>query len=282
MPSSRNQPPASRRLAAAFGVPVRAAHPDDAGAELGDDDFAQLAAASRPGRLRPWLFVAAFLALVLTVAGVSMWRGRPQPAAGTIEISSPGIASGQGPSSVPTGLEASHTSVAATAPATLVVHVAGAVTHPGIVTLPAGSRVAEALAAAGGPVPGTSLDNLNLARRVNDGEQVVVGPAAGAVPAPQLGGQQLATEGDASGSSAAAAPAAATAAAASGPATSVIDLNTATSEQLQELPRVGPATAAKIIDFRTTHGRFSSVDQLLDVPGIGERTLTGLRDRVRV
>ena len=108
----------------------------------------------------------------------------------------------------------------------------------------------------------------------------MVGPAAGARPAPATGGQSAA-EGEAGGSSAATAPAAA-AAAASGSAASVIDLNTATSEQLQELPRVGPATAAKIIDFRTTHGRFSSVDQLLDVPGIEERTLAGLRDRVRV
>lgn len=149
---------------------------------------------------------------------------------------------------------------AAVEPAVLV-HVAGAVQHPGLVTLPVGSRVADAIEAAGGPVAGAALETVNLARRVNDGEQLLVG-----VPPPAMG-----ADGQSQGAGAPPAD-----------QPMLVNLNTATSEQLQQLPRIGPSTAQKILDHRQQNGPFTSVDQLLDVAGIGERTLAGIRDLVQV
>jgi len=128
------------------------------------------------------------------------------------------------------------------------------VVSPGLYLLKDGARVADALAAAGGATETADPDAVNLARRVVDGEQLLV-PAVGAVPA------------------AGAAPGAA---AASDP----VSLSTATAAQLEELPEVGPATAAKIVAYREANGPFSSVDQLLEVPGIGEKTLEAFRDQV--
>jgi len=131
----------------------------------------------------------------------------------------------------------------------LVVHVTGDVEKPGIVTVPVGSRVHEAIEAAGGVTGDPDLSGLNLARELADGEQVLVGRAA--QPAP----------GEPGGA---------------------VNVNTADSETLQELPGVGPVTAAAIIARRTDHGPFRSVDDLLDVKGIGEATLAELRDHVTV
>lgn len=150
-------------------------------------------------------------------------------------------------------------------PAELVVHVAGKVRKPGIVTVPAGARVIEALREAGGPRKGVDLSSLNLARALSDGEQIVVGieaPPAQAGPpggASGLGGE----------------------AGAGGP-TGPVNLNTATNAELEELPGVGPVTAASIIDWREEHGRFSTVEELLEVSGIGDATLADLRDLVTV
>lgn len=141
-------------------------------------------------------------------------------------------------------------------PRTLVVSVVGRVTRPGLVTLPAGSRVADALLAAGGPLPGTNDLALNLARRLTDGEQLYVG-----IPIP------------------AAAAAAEPPAASSGPPPK-IDLNTATDEQLQTLPGVGPAMAQHILAWRQQHGRFDSISQLQDVDGIGDGRYAKLKDLV--
>jgi competence protein ComEA len=154
----------------------------------------------------------------------------------------------------------------------VVVHVTGAVQQPGIVELPVGARVSDAVAAAGGPSDDAAMQSVNLARRVNDGEQLVL-VVPGAPPDPALGSVPLPPPGTE----------ATTTGAPTGVATEVvINLNTANAEQLQQLPRVGPATAAKILDHRQRQGPFTSVDQLLDVPGIGERTLAGLRDLVRI
>ena len=124
---------------------------------------------------------------------------------------------------------------------TLVVHVAGSVAQPGIVTLPSGARVADAIQAAGGALPGTDTTGVNLARVLVDGEQVLVGVPA-AVGAPVAGpGAPVPTQG-----------------AAGGP----LDLNAATLDQLQDLPGLGPVLAQRIVDWRTAHGRFTNVDEL--------------------
>jgi competence protein ComEA len=161
-----------------------------------------------------------------------------------------------GKASVPPPL---HVARARSAPATaqLYVDVVGAVRRPGLYRLRARARVADAVGRAGGPTRNAQLDLVNLAALVADGEQVVV-PRRGAVAA------------------AAAAGASGSAAAASGP----VHLNSATLEQLDALPGVGPVTAQKIIDYRTQHGGFGSVDELDAVPGIGPARLADLRPLV--
>lgn len=147
-----------------------------------------------------------------------------------------------------------------TAASTVVVHAAGAVRVPGVYTLTAGARVTDLLDAAGGPAPDADLDRLNLAAPVADGSRVYV-PRVGE-PVPDVSGGGGATAGSAP----------------SGP----LDLNTATLEQLDALPGIGPATAKAILDERAKRGRFRSVDDLLDVRGIGPAKFDQLRDLVTV
>src|SRR5579871_5180529 len=144
----------------------------------------------------------------------------------------------------------------------VVVDVEGKVAKPGVIRLPIGSRVMDALHAAGGALPGTDLTSLNQARMLNDGEQVVVGAPAGA-----NGGAapQIPTRPGSHGKARPAAP---------------IHLNAATEEQLEELPGVGPALAQRILDWRAEHGSFSSVGQLQEVRGLGASKFAALRDLV--
>jgi competence protein ComEA len=174
--------------------------------------------------------------------------GKPGPAAA--DRATPGEPESKAPPTTTAGPE-------------IVVDVGGKVREPGIHSLPAGSRVADALRAAGGVRPGTKTDGLNRARFLVDGEQVIVG-APGPAPAPPPG------PGPAPGGSTGAA----------GPAAPV-SLNTATTDQLDTLPGVGPVLAQHIIDYRTQHGGFRSVDELREVNGIGERRFADLRDLVR-
>jgi competence protein ComEA len=184
-------------------------------------------------RARALLYVAALLA-GLTVAGRLAFHDGPQPT----------------PNDAPLALRAER------APARkLLVHVVGAVREPGLYRLDEGSRIDDAVRAAGGPKPNADLQLINLAAPVADGQQVVVplrgrGAAAGAPSAPGV------------------------------PAGGRVHLNTATLEELDTLPGVGPVTAQKILDYRTEHGAFASVDELDAVPGIGPARLAELKKLV--
>lgn len=178
--------------------------------------------------------VAALAAVALVgavIAGFVVLRARPhEVAAGVVD------AVAAAPSSGPV----------------VVVDVAGKVRHPGIVRLPFGARVDDAVRAAGGPLPGATFDGLNRARKLADGEQVLVGvPAAGGASAVGAGDGR-------------------------------VDLNAADVSALDGLPGIGPVLAQKIVDWRTEHGRFASVDQLREVGGIGESKYAALKNKVRV
>lgn len=158
----------------------------------------------------------------------------------------------------------------------VVVSVVGLVHKPGLVTLAPGARIADALTAAGGAVDGADLIGLNMARRVTDGEQIIVGLVA----AP---GQPAAMGSSISSGATTEAPTGEPAAAGKPSAPGgLVDLNAATVEQLDTLPGIGPVTAAAIIAWRDANGRFNSVEQLGDVDGIGPARLEKLRDLVRV
>ena len=156
---------------------------------------------------------------------------------------------------VPTGAGSGSpgAAAAAAAAATLVVDVAGAVRAPGLVHLAKGSRVSDAIAHAGGLTPRADRDAVNLAAPVSDGQQVLV-PARGAA------GSVAASGGGAT----------------SGP----VSLSAATAEQLDTLPGIGPVTAQKIVDYRTQHGSFTSVDGLDAIPGIGPARIAELQGLV--
>jgi competence protein ComEA len=144
----------------------------------------------------------------------------------------------------------------------IVVHVAGAVRRPGVYRLPAGARVEQAVRRAGGATRRADLGGLNLAAKAEDGRQVLV-PRRTPVGAPAT------SAGGAGG-------------AGTGPPAAPLNLNTATVAQLDELSGVGPATAQKIIDYREQHDGFGSVEELGQVPGIGDVRLAALRDLVTV
>ncbi|MEU6080853.1 ComEA family DNA-binding protein [Streptomyces sp. NPDC047108] len=209
----------------------------------------------------------AALAVVLVLAGgmaaFHFWTGRPetvrapaaepphrhQPAPGSVE---------PGPSPHVPGAGGARR---------VVIDVAGKVRKPGIFRLPAGSRVADALEAAGGVRPGTDTRALNRARVLNDGEQIVVGGPTGAGAAPGAGG-------GAAGSVGASGPGG------SGTATP-ISLNSATAEQLDALPGVGPVLARHILEYREQNGGFTSVAQLREVNGIGDARFADLQPLVQ-
>ncbi len=239
----------------------------------------------------------AALAVLLVVAAVfavqHFWTGRTQPVAapevvreaaafGRADASgAAGDGAGTGRSGAGTsGTGTSGTGTSGTkagpsgAGAEIVVDVGGRVRKPGVHRLPAGSRVADALRAAGGVRPGTRTEGLNRARFLVDGEQVIVGapaPVTGAAPGSPGGAGATGGPGGpgSPGGTAGAAPAA------------PVSLNTATVDQLDTLPGVGPVLARHIIDYRTQHGGFRSVDELREVNGIGERRFADLRDLVR-
>jgi competence protein ComEA len=209
------------------------------------------------------LGVAAVLAVAVLVALLLVWRAQPSAeAAPAVRRYVPVSPAGAGVSSP----EATGAATAAASPtAEVVVHVVGAVHHPGLVRLPAGSRVVDAVRAAGGTTASARPASVNLARLLVDGEQLVV-QRRGSTPLVAAPG-----------------PAGAVGSAGATPAPSApVDLNSATLEALDALPGIGPVLAQRILDWRTAHGRFSSVDELGEVSGIGEATLADLRPVVTV
>jgi len=196
--------------------------------------------------------VVVVVALVVGVvfAVMTYQRTRPEalPAAPPVSMSS--VSS---PSPTPTPVP------------TVKVHVLGAVAHPGVVTLPDGARVEDAIAAAGGLTSDADPALLNLAAVVADGSQIVIGTVGN--PAGEVNG--AGSSGTGSGSSSA--------------GTGVkVNINTASETELETLPGIGPVTAGKIIAYRTDHGKFSTIDELQEVSGIGPKTMAQLEPYVTV
>ncbi len=198
--------------------------------------------------------VAVLVAAGLTVTCWWVLRGQPD------RIEAPAPVALSSDATQPPLVDASPVAADATASATgsVTVDVTGKVRHPGIVVLDAGARVVDALQEAGGAKPGVDLSGLNLARLLVDGEQVVVG-----VPPP-------------------AGVAAAAAASPGAPGGPMVNLNTASQAELEGLPEVGPVTAQAILAWRDEHGGFTAVDELLEVDGIGDATLSQVAPYVTV
>ncbi|MGV8965282.1 MAG: ComEA family DNA-binding protein [Cellulomonas sp.] len=229
-----------------------------------------------PGGPRRWqlsvrLAVVAAIAVVVLGAGVVARATLTAPAVPVVDAPAPDAAvvatpepAGSPAVDGPTAGPASGRS----ASADVVVHVVGQVAAPGVVRLPPGSRVIDAVQAAGGAGPGADLAGLNLARVVQDGEQIVV-PLPGEVVA-------------GAGAPAGGAPGGVGGGRAGGGADAPVDLNAADLPALDALPGIGPVLAQRIVDWRTEHGRFTTVEELGEVAGIGETLLGRLRELVRV
>jgi competence protein ComEA len=202
------------------------------------------------------VIVVLLVGVVWTAYSLLQVRTTPADAAPRVEAGSPASAAPPVPSA---------TSVAA--PSTqLRVHVIGAVVHPGVVVLPDGARIADAITAAGGLKPTAAIGELNLAQKVVDGTQVKIGTRAH--PGGWIrDGTASSSEGSGGGGGGDAAK---------------VSLNRATLQQLDSLPGIGPVTAQKILDWRTAHGRFTAVTELQEVDGIGPKTYADLADLVRL
>ncbi|KQW52528.1 hypothetical protein ASC77_24440 [Nocardioides sp. Root1257] len=202
--------------------------------------------------------VAVLVAVGLAVTGWWLVRGDPERLEAPVAPTGPSVSGAAAPLADASPAAAGTSGTAGTVAATSVtVDVTGKVRHPGIVVLDVGARVVDALEAAGGTPPRVDLSSLNLARVLVDGEQVVVGG-----PAAPAGGATAATAG--------------------APGGPLVNLNAATQSELEALPEVGPVTAQSILAWRTEHGGFSSVDELLEVDGIGDATLAQITPYVTV
>ena len=202
--------------------------------------------------------IYAYVALAIVVAALGVrYLALPRTASGgappalVLAAASPSTPAEAGPSAL----------------AEVMVYVCGAVRRPGVVRLPAGARVADALDLAGGPTARAELSAVNLAARVGDGQQIVV--------------PERASDG-APGAAAPPAVAGAPTAAAATPGGALVNINTASLTELEALSGVGPSTAQKIIDYRTANGGFTSVEQIMDVPGIGDAKFAAMKDSITI
>ena len=195
---------------------------------------AQILIAPPPQAIKPILKIV--IAVVIVTAGL-VWLNRPSPVS-VPEVTSPGIpiASNSQATVLPLGLDQ------------IVVDVKGDVLTPGLVTLPAGARVADAIAAAGGVIPSADVTSLNLAERLSDGQMIFIGNA-----------QSMGLSSDPR-----------------------VNLNLATQADLDSLPGVGPVMAGRIIAWRESNQRFHSIEELQEVPGIGPKVFANLKPLVRI
>ena len=271
------------------------------------DDWAEWEQADQPGTTRStrWglsprvLLLVAVLALVAVVWGVTQFSAAPRaeqlasPSASAESVQAVGAQ--QSPGAQSTAQPSESAQGGTSGEATVRVHVAGAVNNPGVYTLPAQGRTVDAIAAASGAAADADLDRVNLAGTLSDGVQIYV-PHRGETAAPAQiqpnGGTANAGQGNAANGAAqngasqgGTQPQPARTLTASGSAqkgSTPVNINTATAEELQSLPRIGPAMAQRIIAWREAHGGFRSVDELDAVPGIGPSMLENLRPLVTV
>ena len=280
------------------------------------DDWAEWEQADQPGTTRStrWglsprvLLLVAVLALVAVVWGVTQFSAAPRaeqlasPGASAESVQAVGAQQSPGTQSTaqPSANPSESAQGGASGEATVRVHVAGAVNNPGVYTLPAQGRAVDAIAAASGAAADADLDRVNLAGALSDGVQIYV-PHRGETAAPAQiqpnGGTANVGQGNAANGASqngtaqngaaqsGAQPQPARTLTASGSAqkgSTPVNINTATAEELQSLPRIGPAMAQRIIAWREAHGGFRSVDELDAVPGIGPSMLENLRPLVTV
>jgi competence protein ComEA len=186
---------------------------------------------------------------VLVVAGAAFWYARSLPGRVSVELSGNAGAGGSAVGASPSP-----------SPATILVYVTGWVRRPGVYELRQGDRVIDAIRRAGGARPGADLASVNLAALLTDAQQITLAKrgTAGATGGSSLGG------------------------AGPGGSGGLVNINTATLDELETLPGIGPSLGQRIIDYRTEHGPFRSVDDLLNVSGIGDKRLADLRSKVTV
>jgi competence protein ComEA len=217
------------------------------------------------------LGVLVLLVAVTAVLGIRVAWAHSSSRPASIAATAHGPPGGLASRTVPAAFASPGASSAPTKAGVVLVHVVGQVRRPGVVRLPAGSRVLDAVGAAGGAKPSADLNHLNLARVVTDGEQIVVPKPGELIPVAGPSGAPGAGTGSAGG-----------APAGGGSAGGLVDLNTADAAALDALPGVGPVLSQRILDWRTQHGRFSSVDELGEVSGIGDKLLAQIGPKVRV
>ena len=267
------------------------------------DDWAEWEQADQPGTTRStrWglsprvLLLVAVLALVAVVWGVTQFSAAPRaeqvasPSASAESVQAVGAQQSPGTQSTaqPSANPSESAQGGASGEATVRVHVAGAVNNPGVYTLPAQGRAVDAIAAASGAAADADLDRVNLAGALSDGVQIYV-PHRGETAAPAQiqpnGGTAngAAQNGTSQGGTQPQPARTLTPAGSAQKGSTPVNINTATAEELQTLPRIGPAMAQRIIAWREAHGGFHSVDELDAVPGIGPSMLENLRPLVTV